>query len=32
MKAEKDFSNFSHMLRKGTVEAALGVGIDDHLG
>jgi len=32
MKAEKDFSDFSRMLKKVTVEAALGAELDDHLG
>ena len=31
MKTEKDLSDFSSMLRKVTVEAALGAELDDHL-
>jgi putative transposase len=31
MKTEKDLSDFSRMLRKVTVEAALGAELDDHL-
>ncbi|MBQ0731618.1 MAG: IS256 family transposase [Oleispira antarctica] len=32
MKTEKDLSDFSRMLKKVTVEAALGAELDDHLG
>jgi len=32
MKTEKDLSDFSRMIRKVTVEAALGAELDDHLG
>lgn len=32
MKTEKDLSNFSRMLKKVPVEAALGAELDDHLG
>ena len=32
MKTKKDLSNFSRMLKKVTVEAALVVELDDHLG
>jgi putative transposase len=31
MKTEKDLSDFSRMLKKVTVEAALGAELDDHL-
>jgi putative transposase len=32
MKTEKDLSDFSRMLKKVTVETALGAELDDHLG
>ena len=32
MKTEKDLSDFSRMLKKVTVEAALGAEFDEHLG
>lgn len=32
LKTEKDLSDFSRMLKKVTVEAALGAELDDHLG
>ena len=32
MKTEKDLSDFSRMLKKVTVEAALGTEFDVHLG
>ena len=32
MKTDKDLSDFSRMLKKVTVEAALGAELDDHLG
>jgi putative transposase len=32
MKIEKDLSDFSRMLKKVTIEAALGAELDDHLG
>ena len=32
MQTEKYLSNFSRMLKKVTVEAALGAELDDHLG
>jgi len=32
MKTEKDLSDFSRMLKKVPVEAALGAELDDHLG
>jgi putative transposase len=32
MKTEQDLSDFSRMLNKVTVEAALGAELDDHLG
>ena len=32
MKTEKDLNDFSRMLKKITVEAALGAELDDHLG
>ncbi len=32
MKTEKDLSDFSRMLKKVTVEAALGAELDEHLG
>jgi len=32
MKTEKELSDFSRMLKKVTVEAALGAELDDHLG
>jgi hypothetical protein len=32
MKTETDLSDFSRMLNKVTVEAALGAELDDHLG
>jgi len=32
MKTEKDLSDFSRMLKKITVEAALGAELDEHLG
>lgn len=32
LKTEKDLSDFSRMLKKITVEAALNAELDDHLG